>query len=816
MTHSTRNSSGSVLTRKGRLGGECRRQLHVRGQVQGVGFRPFIYRLAHEIGIAGTVCNDASGVQIEARGTEEQLDVFERRIADDAPALACVESVERAEFQSDSSGGEGRCDGFVIIASDQTIAERGRVTVDSAMCGDCLREMFDEEDRRYRHALINCTNCGPRYTIVQDLPYDRPLTTMASFAMCDDCEREYVAPGDRRFHAQPTCCADCGPVVTLVDCAGNAVEGDPFAATGRLLGEGFVIAMKGLGGYHLVVDATNGEAVRRLRRLKDRDRKAFAIMVHDIERAHALCELSDEVVRLLSSPVCPIVIARRKNDQSRYGEADEIAPGQERLGLMIPYTPMQHLLMREVVGPLVMTSANRSDDPLVIDDGGAKGRLKGIADYYLAHNRPIERAVDDSIYLDGGDTRGSGEGAGLIPIRRARGLVPMPTGLPIAAARPGLCVGADLKNAIAIVRGGEAVVSQHIGDLRWSLAYDRFMVTIDDLQRLFDVRAEWVAVDLHPRYLSRRYGLKRAHAEGLPIIEVQHHHAHLASVMAEHDRTEKTIGIICDGVGYGTDRTAWGGEILFGDLVSFARFGHLRRLRLPGEDAAAKRTGRCALSWMADALGLDEVLKRDGIAKRVLSDERERQIVLRMLARDLNCPASTGMGRLFDGASALLGLCYYNEYESMSGQMLESAAMRARGRRSGAGLMPIVYGEDAGDDGCFEIDTRPMVCALVEEMERRGGDGASAVDELAWIFHDGIADGLVRGAKLAREVTGLNAVALSGGVFCNALLAGMVRCGLEEEGFEVLMHRELPPNDGGIAYGQAAVAAARLARGSFS
>ncbi|MCK4871744.1 MAG: carbamoyltransferase HypF [Phycisphaerales bacterium] len=761
-----------------------RRVWRITGQVQGVGFRPFVYRLATELRLSGTVRNDAAGVTVDAWGPAEAIAQFQKRVRSDAPALACVASVVCLHELSDP----GERVPFRIIESDHDRLARGRVTVDSAVCPDCLRELLDPGDRRHRHALINCTNCGPRYTIVRDLPYDRPLTTMAGFPMCPSCEREYTDPADRRFHAQPTCCPSCGPTLTLMDARGRRVACDPITQAAALLRQGKIVAIKGLGGYHLAVDALSSEAVDRLRLRKKRDHKPFAVMMADVETAKRFVVLSREAEALLCSPICPIILADRRDDAVI---ADGVAPANHRLGIMVPYTPIQHLLFAEGLGPLVMTSANLSDEPLVKDDREATERLSGICDAYLAHDRPIERAVDDSVVLDGP--------RGLLPIRRARGYVPSPITMPVAASRPGLCVGADLKNTVAIVRNDEVIVSHHLGDLSHSRGYEWFVRTIADLKRLYDVAPTWVACDLHPTYLSRRYAKRLASEAGLDLIGVQHHHAHLGSLLAEHSRVGPIIGIVCDGVGYGDDGEAWGGEIFIGDLTGYQRVGRLRPLRLPGGDAAAKQTGRCAISWLFDVFGDDAIDHQ--AAAGVLADRDERAAMLGLLHGSLNCPASSGLGRLFDAAAALLGVCDYNHHEAMSGMMLESAAARAGERPTGDDIIRIEAGEP------FELDQRPLLGELIERM-RRG----EPTENIAWLFHDAVAAGLAAAALRAVETAGLHTVGLTGGVFCNALLTERVAERLERAGCEVLTHHAVPATDGGISLGQAAIAAACLQR----
>jgi len=756
------------------------RVYRVTGQVQGVGFRPFVYRLARELAVSGDVRNDSAGVSVRAVATRAALDEFARRIVEDAPPLARVAAVVTVSEESAAHAAGG----FSIEPSDAAPADRGRIAIDTAVCDDCLSEMRDPADRRHRHALVNCTNCGPRYTIVRDLPYDRPATTMAAFPMCDACAAEYEDPGDRRFPAQPVSCPDCGPRLAPID-GGE----DPIRRAAALLADGAILAVKGLGGYHLAVDATNEAAVARLRAAKGRDAKPFAVMVPDLSGARRLADLSPPAEEALASPVAPIVLAPMRDDTAL---APAVSAGCHRAGLMLPYTPIQHLLFDEGLGPLVMTSANRTDDPLVTDDVEVRADLDGVHDAVLSHDREIERAVDDSIAIDTGD--------GLLPIRRARGLCPAPLPLPIAAPTPGLAVGGELKSAVAVVRGGEAILGQHLGDLSRARAYRRFGRTIDDLLRLYDVAPEWIACDAHPAYLSHGFARRRSEETGVPLVVVQHHHAHLASLLAEHGRSDRAIGIVCDGVGYGGDGTAWGGEILVGDLEDYERFGRLRPLRLPGGDAAAKRTGRCAASWIFDTLG-PEGLSHPALA-RALRDDAEREAVGGMLEADLRCPPSSGAGRLFDAAAALLGVCTENRYEAMSGLLLEAAASRATERPSGGGLLDL-----RERDGLLEIDTRPLLSRLLD-----GIGGGEATEDLAYLFHDALADGLAGAAASGAEETGIEVVGLSGGVFCNVLLTDRLVQRLRAKGLAVLVHRQVPPNDGGIAYGQAAVAAARLSR----
>lgn len=761
------------------------REWRMAGQVQGVGFRPCVYRVANELGLNGWVRNDSAGVTIRACGDQQQLDRFVDQLNESLPPLARIDQISERDL-GESEPGETA---FEIIPSEDLGRAEARVTVDCATCEHCKRELLDRSDRRYRHPLINCTDCGPRYTIIQDTPYDRAQTTMAHFEMCDACAHEYRDPSDRRFHAQPNCCHDCGPRVALHDASGARIEGDPIAKAADALRRGAILAVKGLGGYHLACDATKHDAVAELRDRKRRDHKPFAVMARGLEAARLLAHLSPDAEDALSSPAAPIVLAPARTDSYL---ASSVSPGVHRVGVMLASTPIHHMLFAEGLGPLVMTSANVSDEPLAKDDDQA-ARLSDVYDAVLSHNRPIERAVDDSVVLD---TR-----RGVQMLRRARGYVPAPIPLPTPAPRPGLCAGAELKNTIAYVRGHDAILSQHVGDLSHTLACERFARTAEDMGRLFEIEPDWIACDPHPGYVSRREAHRLAQALEVPVVEVQHHHAHLASVLAEHGRTRRAIGLICDGVGYGADGTAWGGEILAGDLVSFERLGRVRPLRLPGGDAAAKKTGRCAAAWLHDRFGSENATSKNTWLERVLPDTRERDAVSKMLEGGFNAPTSSGLGRLFDACAALLGVCPFNHHEAMSGQLLESAARRATQRPSGNGLVAL-----RDTDGLIELDHRPLLDRLLAGLEAN-----EPTDSLAWLFHDAIADGLTRAASRAAEKTGLNTAALSGGVFCNELLTDLVLDRLENSGFECLVHRDVPPNDGGLSYGQAAVAAARLA-----
>lgn len=771
--------------------------LHVTGQVQGVGFRPFVYRIATGLGLKGTVRNDASGVVIELFGEPSWIEDFVKALASECPPLARIDTLVRREIESAAAPNSFQ------IAESQHAGRPDRVTVDSATCADCLREMLDPSDRRHAHALINCTNCGPRYTIINDVPYDRPLTTMARFRMCERCHAEYRDPSDRRFHAQPTCCPSCGPTLVFID-AGGESHPDPINAASDAISRGLIVAIKGLGGYHLAVDATSETAVARLRAKKRRDHKPLALMVDSLGTARSIVDLSPGAERLLSSPAAPIVLGTRRDGG---GLATGVAPGMHRLGVMLPHTPIQHLLARHGHRVLIMTSANLSDDPLITDDRDARVRLTAIADAFLFHDRSIARAVDDSIVLDAP--------LGPLPLRRARGFVPTPIRLPVPAGRPGLCLGGELKATVAIVDADHAVLSQHLGDLNHTLAFERFRTTIEDLLRLYRLNPAWIARDAHPAYLSHRYADTLARRWGVPIIDVQHHHAHMASALAEHGRSTPAVGLICDGVGYGSDGTSWGGELLIGDLTTFTRRGRIRPLALPGGDAAAKQTGRCAISWMLDSLGPDAIDTE--LARRIMPGDAERGAIGAMLMRGVNSPPSSGLGRLFDAAASLLGVCDFNHFEAMSGMRLEAIASDSATNARSVGpsnsddvvgahrstcnvYAELVRVQDIG--GMLELDHRPLCRRLVRGIER--GEPVAA---LARLFHESIASILASAAISAAREASLSTVVLSGGVFCNALLASLVQRELGRAGLEVLVHRQVPANDGGLALGQAAIAA---------
>ncbi len=752
------------------------RRWQLEGQLQGVGFRPFVYRVARELGICGFVRNDCSSVTIEAQGEPDLLEQFIMRICRELPPAGRIMHISREELPL------VELSGFEIRASRGDSRRRPVVTVDTAVCDDCLRELFDASDFRYRYPLINCTNCGPRYSIIRAMPYDRINTTMRHFQLCEKCHQQYANPIDRRFHAQPVACHTCGPRVGLHDMAGGDICWDSaISAAARLLGDGRIIAIKGIGGFHLACRADDEQAVTTLRARKARDAKPFALMCANIDVARRLVHLGAEAQRELTSPAAPILLARKRALAGII--APSVAMGNHSLGVMLPYTPLHHLLFAELaprVDLLVMTSANLTDEPLVKDNDEAVARLKGIADAILLHERDIERSIDDSVLLD------MGAGRRPLPIRRARGYVPGIIRLinhPRRKHTEGLCVGGELKNSIAVVRDDEVILSHHLGDLKHALAYEYFRKAIEDMCRLFEVRPAWIAHDLHPAYLSTQWARELAAKLDVPLIGVQHHHAHAAAVLAEHGIAETALAIVCDGVGYGTDGTAWGGELLLVNGASFARLAHLRPIPLAGGDAAARDTRRCAAG----------VLWESGASLDGLLDDRPEQAMLSaMLERGTNVVRSSAAGRLFDAVAAILGVCMTNTHEAQAAMALESLA-------SSAGPVKQLRIPPAKD-----LDLLPYIAALRERRAR-----GEEVAQLAAEFHEYFARSWAAATIDAAHATGVKIVGLSGGVFCNEIVTRRIAELLDLAGLRVLRHEVVPPNDGGLSLGQAAIALAR-------
>ena len=753
--------------------GRVARTVRVRGIVQGVGFRPFVHALARQLGLDGTVENDGAGVRIAIEGSGTAVAEFLLRLESEAPSLARIESVDVRPGEA-----TGRRD-FRILESRPGDGRDTPVSPDAATCDDCLRELFDPADRRYLYPFLNCTACGPRFTIARDVPWDRPRTTMAGFPLCADCEREYHDPADRRFHAQPIACPACGPTLRLIDREGGEISGDPVEATAGCLRDGAIVAVKGLGGYHLAADAASETAIAALRGRKHREEKPFAVMTASLEAASAIAEIDRDEARVLAGPRRPIVLLRRRPDARL---ASSVAPGNRRVGVLLPYTPLHHLLARAFGRPFVLTSGNASDEPIVWRDGEARPRLSGIADFFLTHDRPIETRTDDSVVrvFCGRE----------MPIRRSRGYAPEPLRLPVAARRPILACGAGLKNTFCLAKGTRAFVSHHVGDLENWETLQAFTEGIAHFQRLFDVRPEVVAFDLHPEYLSTKHALG---LEGVARVGVQHHHAHVAACLADNGETGPVIGVAFDGLGYGSDGAAWGGEVLVADLAGFERVAHLETVGLPGGDAAAREPWRMAAAWLAQA--------GDVAAARCLEVARRNRLRwdrVSALAGAPITPRTSSVGRLFDAVAALVGLRDTVSYEGQAAIELEQRADERCEERYEVGL-------EGGTP--MRIRGGDLVRAVVTDHEAR-----VPVATIAARFHNGLAGAIVAVCGAVRERHGLGTVALSGGVFQNALLLERTERELREAAFRVLVHRRVPCNDGGISFGQAAVAAAREGR----
>jgi hydrogenase maturation protein HypF len=749
----------------------------VEGIVQGVGFRPFVHRLAREHALTGWVRNDARGVLLEVEGKKEEVERFLARLADEPPPLARVEWV-RAEPRR--ATGEG---GFQILASQRAGEHAALVSPDVAPCRDCLSEMFDPGDRRYLYPFINCTNCGPRFTIVRGVPYDRSRTTMASFAMCAACQSEYEDPSSRRFHAQPNACAACGPSLSLIDGAGRVLAAEnPLAAATAALHAGGILAVKGVGGYHLACRADDELAVSELRRRKRREEKPFALMAMDLAAVRRLVHVSPLEEDLLDARERPIVLARRRPGAC---VADSVAPRSPDLGVMLPSTPLHHLLLADAATTLVMTSGNLCDEPIAHVDEEALERLAGVADLMLVHDRPIHMRADDSVLA----SLGSGSRRPLL-LRRSRGYAPASLALAHPVA-PLLACGGELKSTFCLAKDSRAWVGPHIGDLKNWETLRSFRAGIAHFERLFAVRPEVLAHDLHPDYLSTAYALQR---EGVKLVAVQHHHAHLAACLAEHGERGPAIGAIYDGAGLGSDGAIWGGELLVGDLRCAVRAGQLQPVRLPGGDAAVREPWRMACAWLLAAFE-DEMPPPGRIAGRI---ERERWEQVTELARSgLSSPTTTSMGRLFDAVAALCGIRMTVREEGRAAMELEWAAAPDE---TGAYPLPVV------EAGLLRLDARETVRAILADL--RAGASTAAVSAR---FHNAVSDATAAAVSLLARRCDVGIAVLSGGVFQNRLLLRRTADSLARAGLRVLIPERLPPNDGAIAYGQAAVAAARLA-----
>ena len=837
-----------------------RRRIVIQGIVQGVGFRPFVYGQALQRGLVGFVLNDSGGVTIEVEGTSDSLDGFQRALCEDAPPLARIDSlnVEQVSLSDDVV--------FVIADSQAGVERKALISPDTANCDDCLYELFDPADRRFNYPFINCTNCGPRFTIIQDVPYDRDKTTMSVFPMCKACQREYEDPLNRRFHAQPNACPACGPQVYLLDKAGGITvpsptiirtetigsedhpaiadtsvvgainrplqavddavqlgeddtpvpqailrsirvvndaarltDGDPILESAKQLAAGTILAIKGLGGYHLACDALNDEAVQRLRQRKHREAKPFALMVPDTKTARKLCRVSDDEASLLTSHRRPIVLLSRRSDCS---VAPDVAPGYDTLGIMLPYTPLHHVLLQAFaenikvgrLAALVMTSGNLSDEPIAFKDEDALQRLASIAEGTLVHNRGIHMRCDDSVMriTAGGEQF----------FRRSRGYAPEPIMMSFDFSTPLLACGGHLKNTICLGKGRQAFISHHIGDLENLETLTSFREGIEHFQRLFDIHPEVVAYDLHPEYLATKYALDTNIEHK---IGVQHHHAHIASVLAEHGLQGPVIGIAADGTGYGTDGAMWGCEIMKADLLEFERLAHLDYMPLPGGEQAVHQPWRMAAGYLAQTYG-DAFRDIDIPFVRQLHHAKWR-VLEQMIAKHINCPPTSSLGRLFDAVAALIGLRSEVLYEGQAAIELEKLARQHVGKtyKEQSDIYPFTI--KWRDQMPATLDVTPMFRAIVSNMQH-----GVTTSQIADRFHRSIAELLTIVCSGAREQTGLHAVALSGGVFQNQLLLEQLVKRLEAMAFQVYMNRRVPPNDGGISLGQIAVAAAQMQR----
>jgi hydrogenase maturation protein HypF len=772
--------------------------ISVRGIVQGVGFRPFVYGLAVKHNLKGWVSNTSEDVRIEVEGVAEAIEQFERELRTKAPPLARIENVI-IEYHRPYGH-----QSFEIRRSQAQAGKYQLISPDIATCQACLGELLNPEDRRYRYPFTNCTNCGPRFTIIESMPYDRPKTTMRYFQMCPQCQAEYDNPLDRRFHAQPNACPQCGPQVQLVDNKGNLVDdSNPISVAGHLLRQGKIIAIKGLGGFLLACDATNEITVKTLRQRKNRPSKPLAIMVATIEEANRHCYVSPEEEQLLTSPQSPIVLLRRREDLA---VCREVAPNLRFLGVMLPYTPIHHILLREAGLPLVMTSGNLSEEPIAKDNGEALKRLAGIADYFLMHNRDIYSRYDDSVAMVEMGTSQL--------IRRARGYAPHPIRLPFRT-RQVLGCGAEEKNTFCLTRDNYAFLSQHIGDMENMETLEHFDSTISLYKRLFHIEPEVVAHDLHPDYLATKYAGELGE-RGMKVVPVQHHHAHIASCLADNGVESQVIGVAFDGTGMGADGNIWGGEFLVADYRSFNRVGHLEYLPLPGGAGAIKKPYRTAIGYILTLLGenaLNDVIaslnKEKGKQTRLTSirqvSELETEVIKRQIERRVNSPLSSSMGRLFDAISALLGIKGEVDYEGQAAVELEMAAHSFIFEReldqAVSGIKESYPYRIVEDKGMRIVHLKDLLSAVVESLRQDVPNGMIAVR-----FHSTVAQMIDEMCRLISDNTGIKQVALSGGVFQNRLLLRKTVGVLESSGFQVFTHRQVPCNDGGISLGQAVIA----------
>jgi len=775
-----------------------RRRLLVNGIVQGVGFRPFVVQTADELDLAGHVCNTSDGVIIEVEGANERLDEFRHRLQNEAPTLARIISVGMQEIPALSASR------FVIRASTDTPGTSTLIPPDAATCDDCLREIRDPANRRFGYPFTNCTNCGPRWTIIDRIPYDRPHTSMAPFVMCSACRAEYEDLHDRRFHAQPNACPVCGPQVRLAGALGATDRtGSPLDRAAEALARHAVVAIRGLGGFHLAVRADLSEPVQRLRQRKHRTAKPLAVMVPDLAAARTLAVLSVVEEKLLCSPTAPIVLVTRRDDAPI---APEVAPGHRRLGLMLPSTPLHHLLFDALadhgISTLVMTSGNTSEEPICIGNDEARDKLSAIADAYVLHDREIRRRADDSVLQVVGDR--------MMVLRRSRGLAPVPVFLPTAGTtEPILAVGTQLKNTVCLLKDGRAFLSPHVGDLGQLAADGFFRETVSTLQDVLECEPRILAHDQHPGYTTTIWARrqKRLHPE-LHLVPVQHHHAHLAAVLAEHQLTGPAVGLIMDGTGYGRDGTIWGGEVLLGDAHDFRRVAHFEPVPLPGGDAAIKAPWRQAVSYLRHTYGPDFFAAHPD--EFGFQGDRPLDAVLEMLDRNLNCPMTSSCGRLFDAVAAIVGPWTEATYEAQAA--IELAALTTSAAVRSARPFAVVLADLATRIAEHEGKPEPLalpVTSIISSVRTARLAGVTPA-MISAMFHRTLIDVLARTAGWAATAAGVQDIVLGGGVFQNEILLSELEQRLTRDGWRTWCPEQVPPGDGGVSLGQAAVAAAQL------
>jgi hydrogenase maturation protein HypF len=757
-----------------------RQKIRITGTVQGVGFRPAVYRLAKELDLTGLVYNDSIGVTIELQGQQEKINQFIEQLHYKKPQLARIKNLTTTDISVIEKENQ-----FLITKSRTMANSSSEVTADIALCQNCLSEMNDPADFRYRYPFINCTNCGPRYSIVKTIPYDRCNTTMSVFKMCRRCAAQYSDISDRRFHAQPVACAKCGPKISLTDSKGKIIESDSNEAIekiAQLLRAGKIVAIKGVGGFHLAVDALNEKAVEKLRQRKKREHKPFALMTDSIEKIKKYATVSGEAEKVLKSPQSPIVLLPKKTEAKI---AQSVAEGTNTFGFMLCYAPLHYSLFQEGIEVLVMTSGNVSDEPLICDNKKAIFSLGNIADSFLMHNRDIYRQVDDSIMHFIADEP--------VLLRRARGFVPTPISTNIKAQKHILAAGADLKNTFCLTKNNQLILSEHIGDLENAEVFHHYTNSIEHFRQLFEVKPELVVCDLHPNYLSTQYALSKT---GVEKMQVQHHWAHIASVLAEHNAKGPVIGLAADGTGYGPDDAIWGCECLIASLDGFQRFGHLDYYNLAGADKASKEAIRPVLGLLKQAYGANFKLKDFGwLLEKIEPDIKKMEIILQQIEGQINTVQTSSLGRVFDAVAAMLALGSFNHFEAELPMALESIAIENIGDKYDFEIIP-------NNDKPLKLDLRKMIKQLIVDIQH---DTERSV--IAAKFHNCLAAGLAKMANCAREKTGIKTVAISGGCFCNRYLTNRLIKFLREKDFTVLFNRDTPANDGCISLGQAVIAA---------